>query len=242
MLEFYGVSGSVALRAEIGSGINREPKSKYPMVERRRTPGVMQKRTGFVLRLRRTETNFERLVRPHLDHLYRLAYRFTGTSDRAEDLIQDLLVRVYPRCAELAQIEQPRPWLARIMYRIFIDQFRRNSRAPFVPMAERDADNSDEDGDGGQFADPAPGPEVEVELNLEREHLLRAWEHLSAEHRVLIALHDVEGYTLNELESVLSVTRGTLKSRLSRARARLADLLARERFEPVVRVQRHSRN
>src|SRR5438477_7122196 len=65
------------------------------------------------------QADFERLLRPHLDHLYKLAYRFTGSADRAEDLIQDLLVRIYPRIAELARIEQPRPWLVRVMYRMF---------------------------------------------------------------------------------------------------------------------------
>ena len=241
MLESCGSLSSVVIRAEIGSAANHAPKAEYPIAERRRTSGVMQKRTG-LFGLGRAGTNFERLVRPHLDHLYRLAYRFTGARDRAEDLVQDLLVRVYPRRAELAQIEQPRPWLARVMYRIFVDQFRRNARAPFVPISEHDVESDDDkNGDGYRFADPAPGPEAETELNFERELLVQAWEHLSPEHRVLLALHDVEGYTLSELERVLNVTRGTLKSRLSRARARLAALLERERFEPVVRVQSHIR-
>ncbi|MDH4133638.1 MAG: hypothetical protein OEV31_02520, partial [Gammaproteobacteria bacterium] len=96
------------------------------------------KRTPLSFAARRAQAQFEELVRPHLGHLYKLACRFTGAADRAEDLIQDLLVRIYPRCGELAKIEQPRPWLARVMYRMFIDQVRHGARSPHMPIADSD--------------------------------------------------------------------------------------------------------
>src|SRR5437667_9308357 len=99
---------------------------------------TMRRRRRFGSAPQAAQADFERLLRPHLDHLYKLAYRFTGATDRAEDLIQDLLVRIYPRGAELSRIEQPRPWLLRVMYRIFIDQKRRETRAPYVSIAETD--------------------------------------------------------------------------------------------------------
>ena len=147
------------------------------------------------------QADFERLLRPHLDHLYKLAYRFTGATDRAEDLIQDLLVRIYPRGAELSRIEQPRPWLLRVMYRIFIDQKRREKRAPYVSIAETDIGDLEGGDPYGAVADTAPGPEMELELKFDREQLLRAWEQLSDEHKALLALFEIEGYTLNELRA-----------------------------------------
>lgn len=203
-----------------------------------RQPTEMQNGVRFGFERRGGRTDFERLVRPHLEHLYRLAYRFTGSADRAEDLIQDLLVRIYPRVNELACIEQPRPWLARVMYRLFIDQVRRDTRAPHVPIADSDVAADDADGDPyAGIADTAPGPEAELELSFNRDRLVRAWELLSAEHRSLLALYEIEGYTLNELEALLDVTRGTLKSRLHRARARFAQLLAVEPFASRKRVR-----
>lgn len=198
----------------------------------------MQRRSRFGFTPRRAQTDFERLVRPHLDHLYKLAYRFTGAADRAEDLIQDLLVRLYPRCDELAQIEQPRPWLVRVMYRLFVDQVRRNARTPYIALADSDLAAGDEAGDPyAEIADESPGPETEFDLGLDRERLLRAWEELSPEHKALLALFEIEGYTLDELETLLNVTRGTLKSRLHRARARLAQLLAVEPLAATERVK-----
>jgi RNA polymerase sigma factor (sigma-70 family) len=197
----------------------------------------MQRHSRFGISRRHTQTDFERLVRPHLDHLYKLAYRFTGTADRAEDLIQELLVRLYSRRNELAKVQLLRPWLVRVMYRLFVDQTRRESRVPYIALADADFAGGDADGDPyAEVADPAPGPDVEFELNLDRERLMRAWQKLSAEHRAVLALHEVEGHTLEELETLLELNRGTVKSRLHRARARLAQLLMTEPFDALERV------
>lgn len=198
----------------------------------------MHKRTRFGFPAGGAQADFESLVRPHLDYLYKLAYRFTGSVDRAEDLIQDLLVRMYPRVNELARIEQLRPWLVRVMYRLFIDQKRHASRAPYVSIADSELADAQNGADSYRnVADGAPGPDAEFDLNLNRERLLQAWEQLSDEHKALLALYEIEGYTLNELESLLDVARGTLKSRLHRARARLAQLLSTEPFTPTERVK-----
>ena len=197
-------------------------------------------RTALSFAARRAQVQFDQLLRPHLDHLYKLAYRFTGAPDRAEDLIQDLLVRIYPRCDELAGIEQPRPWLARVMYRIFIDQVRHNARSPHMPIADSGLANefADEGDPYAEVADTAPGPEDEVEMHFDRERLARAWEQLNPDHRALLTLFEIEGYTLQELEVILECTRGTLKSRLSRARSRLAELLSgTEPSGPLDRVK-----
>jgi RNA polymerase sigma factor (sigma-70 family) len=194
------------------------------------------RRKGFGFAARHARTDFERLVGPHLDYLYKLAYRFTGTTDRADDLIQELLVRLYPRHEELTRVEQLRPWLVRVMYRQFIDQIRRDARA-HVPMADSGLAGTIDDGDPyAEVADGAPGPELEFELNLEREQLLLAWGQLNDEHKALLTLYEIEGYTLNELETMLDVPRGTLKSRLHRARAHLARLLQTEPFQAPQRV------
>ncbi len=188
---------------------------------------MAKKRIPLSFAARRAQAQFDQLLRPHLDHLYKLAYRFTGAPDRAEDLIQDLLVRIYPRCDELAGIEQPRPWLTRVMYRIFIDQVRHDTRSPHMPIADSSLANefADEGDPYAEVADTAPGPEEELEMHFDRERLTRAWEQLNPDHRALLTLFEIEGYTLQELEVMLECTRGTLKSRLSRARSRLAGLL-----------------
>jgi len=209
------------------------------VVTRGRDPlPTMQKRSRFGFSQRRRETDFERMIRPHLDHLFKLAQRFTGAADRAEDLIQDLLIRLYARRDELAQIQVLRPWIVRVMYRLFIDQTRRDARSPYISIVDSDIAAREDAGDPySDVADPTPGPETAFDLNVDRERLLNAWQQLSAEHRAVLALHEIEGHTLEEIETILELNRGTVKSRLHRARARLAGLLMAEPFDAVERVR-----
>jgi RNA polymerase sigma factor (sigma-70 family) len=163
--------------------------------------------------------SFDSLVRPHMDYLFRLAYRFCGNRDDAEDLVQDLLVKLYPRHAELAKVERLRPWLVTSLYRMFVDGVRRQNRSPLEQISDETA-----------FYDTvASDNEAEPDHSLLRHQRLdqiqAAFGRLSQEHRSLLTLHDIEGYRLVELEQMLEVPLGTLKSRIHRARARMRDLL-----------------
>jgi RNA polymerase sigma factor (sigma-70 family) len=198
------------------------------------------KRMGWLNRMRMSgagsgdAAEFERLLRPHVPALYRSAYRWTGAVDRAEDLVQQLLVRLFPRLAELRALEQVRPWALRVMYRIFVDELRRTRASP----VQFGADATD-DGAGvadEAWLDPGPEPAELVEQQLTQERLLRAWEQLGEEHRAVLSMHDIEDYTLPELAQIMDIPLGTLKSRLHRARARLRALLAEERIIAADRV------
>ena len=179
---------------------------------------------------------FERLLREHVPALYRSAYRWTGAVDRAEDLVQQLLLRLYPRLAELRRLDQVRPWALRVMYRIFIDELRRARSSPVQFGAEAAADAEPPTGDEDAWLDPGPGPLELAERQVTQERLLRAWEGLGEEHRAVLSMHDIEDYTLPELAQIMDIPLGTLKSRLHRARARLRELLAAERMSAADRV------
>ena len=175
-------------------------------------------------------------MREHVPALYRSAYRWTGAVDRAEDLVQQLLVRLYPRLAELRELDRLRPWAIRVMYRIFVDGLRRERASPVQFGAETPADPETPSAEDEAWLDPGPGPAELAEQELTQERLLRAWERLGQEHRVVLSLHDIEDYTLPELAQIMDIPLGTLKSRLHRARARLRELLAAERMIAADRV------
>lgn len=178
-------------------------------------------------------SEFEALLRPHVEFLYRLAYRFTGAVADAEDLLQDTLIKLLPRVQELHNLERPRPWLARVLYHQFVDDVRRRGRSALAAA-------SAERGDGDRLAQlPSldDGPEQSLERSLLHAHLARALGQLAPEQRAVVALHDIEGYRLEELEQILETPIGTLKSRLHRARHRLRGLLAVEPFSGSERVR-----
>jgi RNA polymerase sigma-70 factor (ECF subfamily) len=164
---------------------------------------------------------FERLVRPHFDRLYRLAWRLTGSKAEAEDLFQELLIKAYGKVDDIVHIDRPGPWLARIMYNLFVDERRRFRRSRMVFVAEGELPG---DGLAGL---PGPGDPVYDNQRIQRlQSLDRALAQLSDEHRIVVLLHDTEGYKIKEIEELTGVPSGTVKSRLHRARARLREILA----------------
>ena len=169
---------------------------------------------------------FDRLLRPLVPFLFQHAYRWTAARDQAEDLVQELLLRLYPRLPELMRLDRLQPWVLKVMYRIFVDQHRREKKSPVRPMHETSAGEGLPDNPGDQFPDAAPGPPELVERQLIRERLESAWLRLGEDHRVVVAMHDIQGYRMEELAKFLDVPTGTVKSRLHRARARLRALLA----------------
>jgi RNA polymerase sigma factor (sigma-70 family) len=182
----------------------------------------------------RGAAEFDRLLRDHIPSLYRSAYRWTGSVDQAEDLVQDLLTRLYPRLEELRGLDQVKPWAMRVMYRIFIDQLRRQRNSPVQFGVEENLE--DDTQSEVQRTTNDDEPEVLVEQQLTQERIAAAWQHLSDDHRVVLSMHDIEEYSLVEIAAMTDTPVGTLKSRVHRARARLRELLSRERPDEADRV------
>src|ERR1700736_2298074 len=115
-----------------------------------------------MISLRRQDPDlFMRLVTPHLQALHRLAFRFTTQTSSAEDLVQELLTRLYARAERLDKIENLRPWLARALYNLFIDERRRWVRDPLRNTLEP----TDED-IGAGTEKYASTPEFHAEMNI----------------------------------------------------------------------------
>ena len=163
---------------------------------------------------------FERLVRPHFDRLYRLAWRLTGAKPEAEDLFQELLIKAYGKLDDLVEIEEPGSWLCRVMYNLFIDEQRRFARRRMHTVEEGQL--------AGEGLENLPGGDNPVLENERLERIRRldnALARLSDEHRIVVLLHDTEGYKMSEIEELTGIPVGTIKSRLHRARARLRQIL-----------------
>jgi RNA polymerase sigma-70 factor (ECF subfamily) len=182
----------------------------------------------------RRAAEFDRLFREHIPALYRSAYRWLGSADQAEDLVQELLTRLYPRLDEVRQIEKLRPWALRVMYRIFVDQIRRQRNSPVQFGLHSHEDDSESDVLGMVVE---LEPDVLVDREIEQTRILAAWSQLSEEHRVVLSMHDIEEYSLVEISAIIDTPLGTLKSRVHRARARLRALLCKEPSDDLDRVQ-----
>lgn len=159
-------------------------------------------------------------MRPHFDRLYRLAWHLAGQKAEAEDLFQELLIKAYVKVDELAKIEEPGSWLSRIMYNLFIDERRRFTRRRLQTVEEAQLA-----GEGLAAFAGNDDPLRDTQQRDKIRALDAALSQLSDEHRLVVLLHDTEGYKLKEIQSLIGVPVGTIKSRLHRARARLREIL-----------------
>jgi RNA polymerase sigma-70 factor (ECF subfamily) len=177
-----------------------------------------------------TATNPElaALIAPNLTALFRSAYRLTGNRPDAEDLVQEVCVRACTHLQTLRTLEQPKSWLIKIAYRVFVDGVRRRTRSPVrVTTEDFDATRASDD----------PSPEDAFELDLTARRLLAALGELEREQRALLALH-VEGYSLAELHDITNLSTDVLKARLYRARVRLGKLLAADGTTPALVMEK----
>lgn len=172
---------------------------------------------------------FEKCVRPHLSSLYRFAYRLTGQRDDAEDLVQDVLVKLYPRADEVLTLERPGPWLRKVLYRQFVDDRRRDSRAPFI-RRELGEDNESYDR-LMQLVEGGVRPDFALEGDQLRRVMREILDSLPAEQSALLLLHDVDGWRQEDIAMVMDIAVGTVKSRLHRCRLALRERMAQQ-LEP----------
>lgn len=158
--------------------------------------------------------HFRGLIEPHLDALFRAAFRLARNKADAEDLVQETCVRAYRRISELDESRHVKAWLLRVLHNVFVDADRRVRRSP-VTSAGNAA--------GAVRSSPCadPGPEESGCASQREEQLHRAWLKLDRGHRVLLALR-AEGYTLSEIAAFTSVPIDALNARLYRARQSFA--------------------
>lgn len=166
----------------------------------------------------------EQVLGPHIPTLYRFAYRLTQSEVDSEDLLQDLVIKLQGREQELLGLDKPGPWLSKALYRLYVDSRRRRQVRP-IPLS--DVDSSD----GYQRVDEQPGPaDSDPAAQHERlktlELLQRHLSDLPDQQRLIVLMHDVEGYLQSDIADILSLPLGTVKSRLHRARRELRAKLA----------------
>lgn len=177
-----------------------------------------------IVRFKRRTTakqRFESIVRPHFDALYKSARRMTLSPYDAEDLLQEVFIKAYAEIDKLADMRYPRAWLLKVMYNQFIDMTRRDSRSP-VELAETGVESVDPD----VVATSRPGPEDAADTDQRLENVVLAMQRLGSERCALVAMHDLEGFSIAELCELTGMPEGTIKSQLHRTRQRLGQLLS----------------
>jgi RNA polymerase sigma factor (sigma-70 family) len=171
-----------------------------------------------------TPPTWDEVVREHSGRVYRLAFRLTGNRHDAEDLTQEVFVRVFRSLSRYTP-GTFEGWLHRITTNLFLDMARRRQRIRFEGLGEDAAD---------RLRGREPSPERAFEERSLDADVQAALDALVPEYRAAVVLCDIEGLSYEEIAATLGVKLGTVRSRIHRGRAQLRAALAhRRRPQPV---------
>ena len=159
---------------------------------------------------------FEHVYRTHLNHVYSLCVRMTGDRARAEELTQDVFVRAWEKLPTFRGESAFSTWLHRLTVNVVLNERRVDGRERGRMVTADDDDES-----------AAPAGSTTQPMHAEKMDLERAIARLPRGARKVFVLHDVEGFTHEEIGSMLGVTAGGCKAQLHRARLLLREALRR---------------
>ena len=172
------------------------------------------------------EAAWEELVRQHTRHVYGLCYRFTGSGAEAQDLTQEVFLRVFRTLKTFRSAEGSfGTWLARVARNLLIDHYRRTRQERVTDPIEEQLTVLEEKG-----ATASERPDHAVAGREASEILQAALQKLSPDLREAVILRDLQEMEYREIAEVLGIPEGTVKSRINRGRAELARLLRRQKL------------
>jgi RNA polymerase sigma factor (sigma-70 family) len=162
--------------------------------------------------------SWDEVVREHADRVYRLAYRLSGNKYDADDITQDVFIKVF-RSLSSYKPQTFEGWLHRITVNIFLDMVRRRGRVKMQALPE------DSERLKGEEASPE---EIYSDTHLDPD-LQASLDELPPDFRAAVVLCDVEGLSYEEIGATLGVKLGTVRSRIHRGRQALKSSLERRR-------------
>ena len=179
----------------------------------------------FVLRLKANEdAAYDELVRTYNASIFHVAYRMLGDTADASDVVQEIFIKVFRNIGGFKGEAALKTWIFRIAFSEILNRLRwwkSRHRSSTVSL-------DDEPGGNGHYMrDSSPTPDEVLESKERDTAIQQALGKLSSDHRSIIVLRDIEGFSYTEIADVLGVSIGTVKSRLARARGDLKKSLIR---------------
>jgi RNA polymerase sigma-70 factor, ECF subfamily len=176
--------------------------------------------------LKGNEAAWEQLVRVHTRHVYAICYRFTGSASEAQDLTQEVFLRVFRTLKSFRSAEGSfGTWLARVTRNLLIDNYRRTRQERVTDSIETQLPMLEVEGTG-----IIARPDQALAGREASEILQAALQRLSPELREAVILRDLQEMEYREIAGVLAIPEGTVKSRINRGRAELGRLLRKQKL------------
>ena len=172
---------------------------------------------------------WEEIVQRYHRRIYNICYRFAGTSDDAQDLTQEVFIKMF-RTLNTYDVSKGAfmTWVTTITRNLLVDHFRKTKQDRVTDSLDTPlSEHEDAQPLGEQIADSSRPPDAQVQGREMRETVHQALQKLSPELREAVILRDLQDMDYREIAATLKVPEGTVKSRINRGRAELARLLQR---------------
>jgi RNA polymerase sigma-70 factor, ECF subfamily len=178
-----------------------------------------EKQARFVLELQAgDERAFEHLVAEFERPIVRFLYRYLGNSEEAKEICQDVFIKIFRGIGNFQNQCSLKTWIYRITLNTVLNEKRRwyqRLKDHFLGL----------DGVSRTYADSKPDPELSLTLSEQSRTIGIALRKLRPDHRAILVLRDLEGFSYQEIAESLGLALGTVKSRLARARQEMKDAL-----------------
>ena len=176
-------------------------------------------------RTKDSESEIQKQFHDHFNLLYSIARRLTDSDEDAEDLLQNLALLLHQKQRLFYQAENPKAYMIKSLNNLYINQWRSIKNQPHYRAEELSADK-----DISSMADSVENQTHVQQMSNRIESALQA---IPKDQRTVLVMHDVEGYSLPEIASMLDIPIGTLKSRLHRARNKIREQLGVQPFDVI---------
>jgi len=172
---------------------------------------------------------WEEIVQRYNRRIYNICYRFAGSSDDAQDLTQEVFIKVYRTLSSYDSEKAAfMTWVTTVTRNLLVDHFRKTKQDRVTDSLDNAAsEHEDAQPLSEQIPDQGASPDASIQSRETRETVHRALQKLSPELREAVILRDLQDMDYREIAVALKVPEGTVKSRINRGRAELARLLQR---------------
>jgi RNA polymerase sigma-70 factor, ECF subfamily len=172
---------------------------------------------------------WEEIVQRYHRRIYNMCYRFAGSADDAQDLAQEVFIKMYRTLSSYdAERGALMTWMTTLTRNLLVDHFRKTKHDRMTDSLDTTSSEHEEAMPlGERIPDRGPAPDSRVQSREARETVHEALQKLSPELREAVILRDLQDMDYREIATVLKVPEGTVKSRINRGRGELARLLQR---------------
>jgi len=165
--------------------------------------------------------SFEELIQNHQQKAFNIAYRMLGNLEDANDVTQEAFLRVYRSIDKFKGNSSFSTWLYSIVNNVCIDFIRKHKKTKVIYID----DNQYQEGYQKEIPDRKNAPEDLLEKKEIKERVHDAINQLNYDQRTIIILRDIQGFSYQEIAEILNISEGTVKSRISRGRNNLKEIL-----------------